>query len=319
VEAVSTPYNRAHHRFAVFVACATFFLLIAGALVTSNDAGLSVPDWPTSYGSYYKLPPWTGGIVYEHSHRMIAEFIGTLTITIAVWTWISDRRRWMKALALGALGTIIAQGILGGLTVLKFLPPAISSAHAAVGQTFFCIACAIAVFTGKAWVEEGPNEEITQYEIGSYHPRLLTLAFSSVFILYVQLILGAMFRHHGMSWLPHVLNAPIVAIIVAWTAIRALTQYSKIDAIRRPAIAMLSLLIAQLCLGFLAFMTRVEWGKDAAQPGLPMVISTVAHVVTGALLLASTVILTIQVWRHVPTAVKERIPQESTSRKPVPA
>ncbi len=129
-----------------------------------------------------------------------------------------------------------------------------------------------------------------------------------------------MFRHHGMSWLPHVLNAPIVAIVIAWTAIRALTQYSKIDAIRRPAIAMISLLIAQLCLGFLAFMTRVEWGRDAAQPGLPMVISTVAHVVTGALLLASTVILTIQIWRHVPSAVKERIAartQERTSRKPV--
>jgi cytochrome c oxidase assembly protein subunit 15 len=317
VEAVSTPYNRAHHRFAVFVACATFFLLIAGALVTSNDAGLSVPDWPTSYGSYYKLPPWTGGIIYEHSHRMIAEFIGTLTIAIAVWTWISDRRRWMKGLALGALGTIIAQGILGGLTVLKFLPPTISSAHAAIGQTFFCIACAIAVFTGRTWVEERPSKEEADFEIDNHHPRLLTLAFFSIFILYAQLILGAMFRHHGMSWLPHVLNAPIVAIVIAWTAIRALTQYSKFNSIRRPAIAMLSLLITQLCLGFLAFMTRVEWGRDAAQPGLPMVISTVAHVVTGALLLASTVILTIQVWRHVPSAVKERIAAPTTSRKPV--
>jgi cytochrome c oxidase assembly protein subunit 15 len=320
VDALSTPYNRAHHRFAVFVACATFLLLIAGALVTSNDAGLSVPDWPTSYGSYYKLPPWTGGIIYEHTHRMIAEFIGTLTIAIAVWTWTSDGRRWMKGLALAALGTIIAQGILGGLTVLHFLPPAISSAHAAVGQTFFCIACAIAVFTGRTWVEQDLAEPPGRLEEEGSRPQLLTLALVSIFILYAQLILGAMFRHHGMNWLPHVLNAPLVAILVTWTAIRALTQYAQIAAIRRPAIAMISLLITQLCLGFLAFMTRVEWGKDAAQPEFPMVISTVAHVVTGALLLASTVILTIQLWRHVPALVQHRIPDaKGTSRKPVAA
>ena len=115
MKAASTPYNPALHRFAVFIACATFVLIVAGALVTSNDAGLSVPDWPTSYGSYYKLPPWTGGIIYEHSHRMIAEATGALTVTITVWTFLADRRRWMKALAIGALGTIIVQGILGGI------------------------------------------------------------------------------------------------------------------------------------------------------------------------------------------------------------
>jgi heme a synthase len=312
LKAVSTRYDPPLHWFAIFVACATFFLLIAGALVTSNDAGMSVPDWPTSYGSLYKLPPWTGGIVYEHSHRLIAEFTGALTIAIAVWTWISDRRRWMKALALSALGTIIAQGILGGVTVLHFLPPAISSAHAAVGQTFFCIACAIALFTSRQWVEETPK-----LVSDNRHPSLLKLSFLSILILYAQLILGAMFRHHGMSWLPHLMNAPVVAIAITWTAVRALTQHSKTGAIRRPAIAMLSLLLAQLFLGFLAFVTRVEWGSDAAKPELPMVISTVAHVVTGALLLASTVILTIQVWRHLPVAASAEVP--SIDRKTIAA
>src|SRR5579863_4975907 len=108
----STPYNRAHHRFAVFTACATFILIIAGALVTSNDAGLSVPDWPTSFGSLYKIPHWVGGVRYEHSHRMVAEFVGLLTIILAGWTWFRDKRRWMKWLGLGALGTVIAQGVL---------------------------------------------------------------------------------------------------------------------------------------------------------------------------------------------------------------
>jgi len=135
-----TPFNRGLHRFAVFTASATFILIIAGALVTSNDAGLSVPDWPTSYGHVFRLPPWIGGIRYEHSHRMIAGFTILLTASIALWTWIADRRRWMKLLAFGALGTIIAQAILGGMTVLHFLPTAISTAHAAVAQTSFCAA-----------------------------------------------------------------------------------------------------------------------------------------------------------------------------------
>lgn len=305
VRSSSTPYNRAHHLFAVFVACATFPLIVAGALVTSNDAGLSVPDWPTSYGSFYKLPPWTGGIRYEHSHRMIAEFIGLLTISIAIWTWRRDRRRWMKALGIAALGTVIAQGILGGLTVIFFLPPAVSSAHAAVGQTFFCIACAIALFTGRHWVENAPP-----IAPDNHRPQLLSLGLLSLFVLYAQLLLGAMFRHHGLSWWPHVVNAPVVAAVLAWTVVRALSQYSKIEAIRRPAIAILSLLIAQLCLGFVAFTTRVAWGKDAAQPELSMVISTVAHVAVGALLLASTVIFTLQVWRHLSFPAQGRLAEK---------
>jgi heme a synthase len=272
-------------------------------MVTSNDAGLSVPDWPTSFGSIYKIPHMVGGVRFEHTHRMIAEFVGLLTIVLAIWTWRSDRRRWMKILGVAALGTVIAQGVLGGLTVLLYLPPAVSSAHAAMAQTFFCIACAIALFTGQRWVEEVP-----QVEVDTHRPSLVTLTLLSIFVLYVQLILGAMFRHHGMSWWPHVLNAPVVAAVLTWTAVRALTQYSKIEAVRRSAITLLGLLIAQLCLGFLAFFTRVSWGANAAQPELPMIISTVAHVAVGALLLATTVILAIQVWRHVPISLGERLP-----------
>lgn len=294
---VSTPFNQGFHRFAVFTACATFTLIIAGALVTSNDAGLSVPDWPTSYGHVLRLPPWIGGIRYEHSHRMIAGFTILLTASIALWTFLADRRRWMKALALGALGTIIVQAVLGGMTVLKFLPPAISTAHAAVGQTFFCIAVAIAIFTGKQWVEQMP-----QTVADEHHPSLLTLSLLSIFILYVQLILGAMFRHHGMPWWPHVLNAFLVALLLTWTGVRAMVSFSRVAAIRRPAVLLLFLLVIQLCLGFAAFLTRVIWGADAPQPETAMILSTVAHVAVGALLLATTTVLTIQVWRHVPVA-----------------
>jgi len=310
--AVALPYNRAHHRFAVFTAGATFLLIIAGALVTSNDAGLSVPDWPTSFGSLYKIPHLVGGVRFEHTHRMIAQFVGFLSIVLAIWTWRADRRRWMKYLGVTALGVVIAQGILGGLTVLFYLPPAISSAHAALAQTFFCVAVLIAIFTGQRWMEEAPRVDVDEQR-----PNLFILTLLSIFVLYVQLILGALFRHHGLSWWPHVVNSGTVAIVLSWTAVRALSQYSKIDPVRRPAITMLSLLIAQLCLGFVAFLTRVAWGHDAVQPELPMVISTVAHVAVGALLLATTVVLAAQVWRHVPMPLAERLPRREG--KPVAA
>ncbi|MFZ0564198.1 MAG: COX15/CtaA family protein [Terriglobales bacterium] len=304
LKGIEVPYNRGLHRFAIFVACATFVLIIAGALVTSNDAGLSIPDWPRSFGSF-SVPELHGGVQYEWSHRAIAGSIILLTISIAGWTFFADRRRWMKWLGIAALGTVITQAVLGGLTVLLFQPPWVSTAHATVAQTFFCIAVAIAVFTGRRWVEEHPRTELDQRR-----PALFTLTVLSIFVLYVQLILGAMFRHHGMSWWPHVVNAGVVAIVLSWTAIRAISVYSNVDAVRRPAIAMLGLMVAQLCLGFLAFITRVMWGRDAAQPETPMVTATVTHVAVGALLLATTVVLAIQVWRHVPVAFEERVAGE---------
>jgi heme a synthase len=306
------------------VACATLVVITAGALVTSNDAGLSVPDWPTSFGYLVKVPNFVGGIRYEWSHRMVAGTLVSLTLAIALWTFLVEKRRWLRWLAVGAFCTVIAQATLGGLTVLFFQPPWLSTAHATVAQTFFCIAVAIALFTGRQWVDDRTEKDQTEkdrtgkdrsktdrprVELDSRRPSLFTLTCLSVVVLYVQLILGGMFRHHGMSWWPHVLNAVIVSFVLAWTAIRAIAVYSNVDAVRRPAIVMLSLLITQLCLGFTAFLTRVAWGRDAAQPELPMVVSTVAHVAVGALLLATTVVLAIQVWRNVPVALAERVPQ----------
>src|SRR5438477_2952785 len=301
---MATPYNSWHHRIALFIAAVTFLVIIAGALVTSEDAGLSVPDWPTSYGHLVKLPPWVGGIVYEHSHRMIAWFTGMYTIVIACWTWLVDRRRWMRYLAIGALATIVAQGILGGVTVLHFLPPAISTAHAAVGQTFFCIAVAIALCTGRGWVEKVP-----QALADHGHPKLLVLCWYSILILYIQLIFGGMFRHHGMSWAPHVINALSVALILTWTGVRAIMQFPAVDAVRRSTVALLFPLVIQLFLGFAAFFTRVV-NVPGISPGESyMVISTVAHVAVGALLLATTVVLTFQTWRHTTILRRTAIPE----------
>src|SRR5205085_7879124 len=104
--------------------------------------------------SIYKIPPMVGGVRFEHSHRMIAEFIGLLTILMAIWTWRAESRRWMRRLALGALALVIFQGILGGTTVLRYLPPAVSSAHATFAQTFFCVAILLSAFTSKTWTQQ---------------------------------------------------------------------------------------------------------------------------------------------------------------------
>ncbi len=146
---MDTPYNPSLHRYAVFTACCTFLLLIAGALVTSNDAGLSIPDWPLAYGSL--TPPMVGGIRYEFTHRVIATCIGVLTIILAAWLWRAEKRPWMRWLGIAALGGVIAQGILGGMTVRMFQPPAVSAAHATLAQLFFSTVVAIAVFTGSWW------------------------------------------------------------------------------------------------------------------------------------------------------------------------
>ena len=304
MRAEATPYNAWHHRIAIFIASVSFLVIIAGALVTSENAGLSVPDWPTSYGHFVEWPPMFTGVVYEHSHRVMAWFTGMCTIVIAFWTLFVDRRRWMKYLAFGALGTIIVQGILGGLTVLHALPPEVSTAHAAVGQTFFCIAVAIAVFTGRDWVE--PQ---AQPVADTGHPKLLVLCWYSILILYIQLIFGGMFRHHGMSWAPHVINAVSVALILTWTGVRAILQFPRTQPIRRSAVALLFLLIVQIFLGFAAFFTRVSEIPGMAPSVLWLVLSTVAHVAVGALLLATTVVLTLQTWKYVAINHKREVPE----------
>src|SRR5260370_18661763 len=144
---MTQPYNPALHRFALFVASCTLLLLVAGALVTSNDAALSVPDWPLSYGTI--TPPMVGGIVYEHSHRVIAATIGFLTILLAVWLWLKEERPAVRWLGVTALGTVIPQGVLGGMTVLFNLHYGFPVEHACLAHLFFSATIALALFNTR--------------------------------------------------------------------------------------------------------------------------------------------------------------------------
>src|SRR5436190_7525407 len=148
------------HRFAVFVACATFFLIIAGANVTSHDAGLATSDWPRSNGQWF--PKMVGNLFWEHGHRMVATAVGILTIVLAIYLQVSERRSWVKRLGWIALGCVIAQGLLGGLTVKLNLPLIVSAAHATLAQLFFLITVSLAVFTSRRWIESEPIDGVVE-------------------------------------------------------------------------------------------------------------------------------------------------------------
>ena len=159
------------HRFAKLVVACTVLLILAGSLVTSHDAGLSVPDWPTSYGwNMFTFPPsmWVANIFYEHGHRLIASTVGSLTIILAMWLWLADPRPWLRWFGVAALGAIIAQGVLGGLTVLLFLPAPVSTAHAGLAEIFFCMTVAIALFTSPRWIEGYGTAKAVPYDGAPY-------------------------------------------------------------------------------------------------------------------------------------------------------
>src|ERR1700731_4450863 len=217
-------FNSGLHRYAIFTALCTFLLLIAGALVTSNDAGLSVPTWPLAWGSV--TPPMVGGIVYEWSHRVLAASVGFLTIILAAWLWIAEKRSWMRRLGLAALGGVIAQGILGGLTVRMFQPPAVSAAHATLAQLFFSTVVAISFFTSPWWQGEIPELEDTAT------PRLRSLTIWTLAAVFLQLILGAAFRHKGFGIIPHLIGAVIVTILVFMTAGALKRRFSNVQPLR---------------------------------------------------------------------------------------
>jgi heme A synthase len=161
-----------------------------------------VPDWPTSFGSWYKIPKLVGGVKFEHTHRMIAQDAGLLTIVLAVWTWRVEKRRWMRLLAYARGGHGHRSGDSGRAhgSVLSAAGSFFGARHA--GANILLHRRGHRDVHRRKWVEEQPRVEFDQRR-----PSLFTLTLLSIFVLYVQLILGGMFRHHGLSWWPHVVHA----------------------------------------------------------------------------------------------------------------
>lgn len=280
------------NRFAVFAASATLCLILAGALVTSNDAGLSVPDWPLSYGQW--MPPMVGGIFYEHGHRMIASFVGFLTIILAVWLWRVEPRLWVRWMGLGAVFAVIAQGVLGGLTVLYFLPAPISVGHACLAQLFFSIMVSIALVTSGPWRGEAVAAELHDAQ----SPALRLLAVMLNLAVFSQLAMGAAFRHKALGITPHLIGAGVVAFLVVWSLSAVLSRFPQDATLRKWALRLNALVMLQLLAGAAAYWIRIATA-DAPQPLPPMVWITVLHVALGALVLAASVVFTWEVYRRV--------------------
>ncbi len=297
LQIVETTRARGLHAFAVFTACFTAFLLIAGALVTGNDAGLSVPDWPLSYGKL--MPPMVGGIFYEHGHRMVATATGILTVILAVWIHLVEKRRWMRLLGWSALGLVIVQGLLGGLTVIFMLPWRVSTAHACLAQLFFCTTVSIALFTSRLW-RAMPEHELT--------PETRRLALTTFLAIFVQLLVGAAFRHQGIGIISHVVGAMIASLFVFWTVSRVLLEYRGMPGVVPAAVTLGSLLLAQLFLGGGSLAAKLYY-KDYPQPMPVYVWVTTLHLLMGAMTLGASVVLLLLLLRAAwtPQAMQEPV------------
>ncbi len=289
--------------FTRVLAAATLFLILAGALVTSTGSGLSVPDWPTSYGYNmftFPLHLMVGGIVFEHGHRLVATTVGFLTIVLAAWLWWRDDRRWLRWFGVAALGVVILQGALGGLTVLMKLPAPISIGHAGLAQIFFCMMIAIAVFNSKGWLE--PRGAVDD-------PVLRRIAIATVAAVYVQIILGATMRHTeaGLAipdfplafghllppeWtekiainVAHRVGAAAASVMIVWLAVRVRVRHGDNAWLARPAALLVLLLLAQVTLGAFVVWTA----RDIYINSL--------HVMTGALVLATSLVVALRAHR----------------------
>jgi cytochrome c oxidase assembly protein subunit 15 len=306
--AVSRPFHREDsmnskrpafhpglHRFAQVVMGCTFLLLLAGALVTSTGSSLSVPDWPLSYGTLF--PHMTGGVIFEHGHRLVAGTVSILMLALASTIQRVESRSWVKKLAWSAMGAVLLQALLGGLTVLFHLPTPVSVCHAGLAQIFFCLVTTLAVVTSKSWIEETPGR------LRGLAPSLPTFAAATVAAIYVQVLLGALTRHSGAGlampdfppafvpaeWSPlvlihfcHRLGAVVVTVLVSLLVYRVNSVGMGETALTRPAIAAGLLLWLQLFLGVMIIVTAKA------------VVPTSVHVITGAALLASTLVTALK-------------------------
>jgi cytochrome c oxidase assembly protein subunit 15 len=183
--------------FAVLTALATLALIGIGGLVTSHEAGMSVPDWPTTYGYNMFLFPiskWLGGIFYEHSHRLLASGVGLMTTVLAVWLWLKDSRSWMHWLGVTAFLLVVAQGVLGGLRVTLHMD-SLGIYHATIAQLFFVLTCALALFTSRWWIVQASRlpDRTNAQNAGTAALRWLVLA--ATLLILVQLIIAAAMRH----------------------------------------------------------------------------------------------------------------------------
>ena len=307
--------------FTKLVALSTAVLIFAGGLVTSTGSGLSVPDWPNTYGwnmFLFPLDKMVGGIRYEHSHRLIASTVGFLIVILAVWLWRAEPRQWVRRLGYIALAAVITQGILGGITVLWYLPDPISIAHASLAQIVFCLTIAVALFVSRGWTDE--------HQPPVRDPLLQRLTMATTAWIYVQILLGATMRHTdaGLAipdfplafghlippqWDPkiaihfaHRVGALVASALIIAAAGHVFYHHRRQRELLRPSALLLVLLAIQITLGAYTVLTAKHY------------IINSLHVVTGASVLATSLVLTLRTQRARLTAALRTTSAFGTAR-----
>jgi len=280
------------HRLAVLTAAATLPLLFVGGLVTSKSAGLAVPDWPTTFGYNMFLYPWSnmvGGILYEHSHRLVASAVGLLTLIMALMLWFYEPRRWLRWLGVGALGFVTLQGVIGGLRVV-LVEGMLAILHACLAQTFFALAVSLALFTSTEWRDQ--VQALDRADAG----RIRRLSVLTTGLIYLQAVLGAIVRHTGSGIEAHVLVALLVAFHVLLLAAWVLKTKPQVQKLVQPAIALCALMALQLALGIGSYLEKFA-PSGGAPASAVVVLLTTSHVVVGALMLVVSLVLTLRSYR----------------------
>ncbi len=273
--------------FAFFLAACVALLILAGGLVTSHQAGLAVPDWPLSYGQV--MPPMVGNVFWEHGHRMIAGCVAILTFIMALWTQLQEKRTWFKKLAWASFGAVILQALLGGLTVLLMLPPAVSILHACLAQTFFCLTVWMAYAMTPAFLVPVSIE-------APVLARARRLAALTVAMVFIQLVLGALVRHTHQFVPAHVLMAILVLIHLVLTVNLVLSNAHSDPLLARTALVLAVFMVLQPVLGLGSWIQIYKIPQGYA-PTTLRVIFTAAHQSMGAWILVTVFLLTLRLWK----------------------
>ena len=283
---------RWRHRFTVLTAASTLLLMGWGAFVTSIEAGLAVPDWPSSYDSWDPLNPAPGWwritpLLAEHGHRLLGMLTGLLTTVLAVWTWFAEPRRWLRWLALGAFFLVSLQGVLGGLRVV-WLSLDLAVVHAATAQLFLALVVALAVFTSKRWLTANASAR------GAPDTRLFRWSLAILGAVWLQIVLGALLRHPGTGIHPvlaglHIGGAVLVAIPVGAFLYRVWEHFAASRVLLRGAWVLAGLVDLQILLGLTAWFVTLD-DAGMLQPGRLQVVVNTSHAVLGAFLMSGAVL-----------------------------
>ena len=309
-QTAENPYSPWLHRFARLAVGATFVLIVIGGIVTSTESGLAVPDWPTTFGYnmfLYPLSEMVGGVLYEHSHRLMGSLVGLLTVGLFIMVVVKDSRAWLRWLGFLALIGVIVQGVLGGLRVTQ-LSLFLAMVHACLAQAFFALLCGIAWWTSReARLESAPTGEQNGAAVGEGR-KLRRLSLITTCLIYVQLIFGAILRHTGNRLDAHLLFAFLVALHIFLLA-RRMWQAETATPLKSEPTVLVGLLGVQLMLGTGAFFVKLTAFGETVSTWLTVAITT-GHVAVGALMLVTSFVLTLKIYRHtaVPTTEASATP-----------